>query len=139
MEQEISRNKEQEIMLSVLYQTLVLVDMNQEIDVKGLLCDAYDCDFEDVPVFAQQIMIYSIKNLNTIINAFQANMKKWTFNRLNKLEQALLILSYTHFYYVGNVDRKVVIDIAVKLAKKFLDKDDYKFVNAILDNTLKNA
>lgn len=139
MEQEISRNKEQEIMLGVIYQTLVLVDMNQEIDVKQMLSDAYDCEFEDVPVFAQQIMIYSIKNLNEIIAAFQANMKKWSFDRLNKLEQALLILSYTHYYYIGNVDRKIVIDIAVKLAKKFLDKEDYKFVNAILDNTLKNA
>ena len=136
MEQEISRNKEQELMLSVLYQTLVLVDMNQEIDVKQILSDAYDVEFEDVPVFAQQIMVYSLKNLDTIVNAYQNNMRKWRFERLNKLEQALLILSYTHFYYIGDVDRKVVIDIAIKLAKKFLDKDDYKFVNAILDNVL---
>ena len=43
------------------------------------------------------------------------------------------------FYYVKDVDKKVVIDVAVKLAKKYLDSTDYKFVNAILDKTLQNA
>ena len=139
MEFELSRNKEQEKILGILYQALVLIDLKQELDVKQLLMDAYDCDFEDVPLFSQQILVYSLKNLDKITKAFQANMINWTFNRINKLEQALLILSYSHFYYVKDVDKKVVIDVAVKLAKKYLDSTDYKFVNAILDKTLKNA
>ena len=139
MEFELSRNKEQEKILGILYQTLVLIDLKQELDVKQLLMDAYDCDFEDVPLFSQQILVYSLKNLDKITKAFQVNMINWTFNRINKLEQALLILSYSHFYYVKDVDKKVVIDVAVKLAKKYLDSTDYKFVNAILDKTLQNA
>ena len=139
MEFELSRNKEQEKILGILYQALVLIDWKQELDVKQLLMDAYDCDFEDVPLFSQQILVYSLKNLDKITKAFQANMINWTFNRINKLEQALLILSYSHFYYVKDVDKKVVIDVAVKLAKKYLDSTDYKFVNAILDKTLQNA
>ena len=139
MEFELSRNKEQEKILGILYQALVLIDLKQELDVKQLLMDAYDCDFEDVPLFSQQILVYSLKDLDTITKAFQANMINWTFNRINKLEQALLILSYSHFYYVKDVDKKVVIDVAVKLAKKYLDSTDYKFVNAILDKTLQNA
>ena len=139
MEFELSRNKEQEKILGILYQALVLIDLKQELDVKQLLMDAYDCDFEDVPLFSQQILVYSLKNLDKITKAFQANMINWTFNRINKLEQALLILSYSHFYYVKDVDKKVVIDVAVKLAKKYLDSTDYKFVNAILDRTLQNA
>ena len=139
MEFELSRNKEQEKILGILYQALVLIDLKQELDVKQLLMDAYDCDFEDVPLFSQQILVYSLKNLDKITKAFQANMINWAFNRINKLEQALLILSYSHFYYVKDVDKKVVIDVAVKLAKKYLDSTDYKFVNAILDKTLQNA
>ena len=139
MEFELSRNKEQEKILGILYQALVLIDLKQELDVKQLLMDAYDCDFEDVPLFSQQILVYSLKNLDKITKAFQVNMINWTFNRINKLEQALLILSYSHFYYVKDVDKKVVIDVAVKLAKKYLDSTDDKFVNAILDKTLQNA
>ena len=107
MEFELSRNKEQEKILGILYQALVLIDLKQELDVKQLLMDAYDCDFEDVPLFSQQILVYSLKNLDKITKAFQANMINWTFNRINKLEQALLILSYSHFYYVKDVDKKV--------------------------------
>ena len=139
MEFELSRNKEQEKILGILYQALVLIDLKQELDVKQLLMDAYDCDFEDVPLFSQQILVYSLKNLDKITKAFQANMINWTFNRINKLEQALLILSYSHFYYVKDVDKKVVIDVAEKKKKKYLDSTDYKFVNAILDKTLQNA
>jgi transcription termination factor NusB len=37
---------------------------------------------------------------------------------------------------VKEVDKKVVIDNAVKLAKKFVDEKDYAFINAILDKVL---
>ena len=64
-------------------------------------------------------------------------MNKWTFERLNRVEQALLLLSYSHYFYVEPaVDKGVVIDVAVKLAKTYLDASDYKFVNAILDKVL---
>ena len=46
-------------------------------------------------------------------------------------------MSYAHIHYTDDdVDKSVVIDVAVRLAKKYLDRDDYKFVNAILDNVL---
>ena len=66
MEFELSRNKEQEKILGILYQALVLIDLKQELDVKQLLMDAYDCDFEDVPLFSQQILVYSLKIFNII-------------------------------------------------------------------------
>ena len=42
MEFELSRNKEQEKILGILYQALVLIDLKQELDVKQLLMDAYN-------------------------------------------------------------------------------------------------
>ena len=88
-----------------------------------------------------------IKKYDEIIKTFNANMRKWTFDRLNRVEQAILMLAYVHFYYVEpDVDKSVVIDVAIKLAKSYLDmgfdkvknkeKGDYQFVNAILDKTL---
>ena len=62
-------------------------------------------------------------------------MAKWSFDRLNLVEQSILIMSYTH-KQTQDVDKSIVINVAVKLAKKFLDKDDYKFVNGILDKVL---
>ena len=62
-------------------------------------------------------------------------MPKWNFDRLNLVEQSILIMSYTH-KQTQKVDKGIVINIAVKLAKKYLDGDDYKFVNGILDKVL---
>ena len=64
------------------------------------------------------------------------NMKKWKFSRLNRLMQAILLLSVAHSRYVQDSEKSVIIDVAVKLSKRFLDDGDYKFVNAILDVTL---
>ncbi len=43
-------------------------------------------------------------------------------------------MSYAHYKYVEKVDAKVVINVAVELAKKYIDDKQAKFINAILDN-----
>ena len=45
-------------------------------------------------------------------------------------------LTIKNLCYSYESDKRVIIDVAVRLAKKYCDKDDYKFVNAILDNLL---
>ena len=64
-------------------------------------------------------------------------MIKWTFDRLPRLSQSILLLSYVHYNFIDpEVNKGVVIDIAVRLAKKYLGEKDYKFVNGVLDNVL---
>ena len=92
--------------------------------------------FEDIPYFSKEIIIKSLSHLNEIIATFQEKMPKWKFSRINKVEQAILIMSYTNYKLVGDIDKKIVINTAINLSKKYLDDDDYKFVNAILDNVL---
>ena len=47
------------------------------------------------------------------------------------------MLSCVHYLYVDpSVAKGVVIDIAIKLAKTYLNDKDYRFVNAILDKAL---
>jgi transcription termination factor NusB len=45
-------------------------------------------------------------------------------------------MSYIHYFHIEEVDKGVVIDIAVRLAKVYLDAKDYRFVNAVLDKVL---
>ena len=77
MEFELSRNKEQEKILGILYQALVLIDLKQELDVKQLLMDAYDCDFEDVSSFLfanKDKDIKKIKKEKEILEGFNVNV-----------------------------------------------------------------
>lgn len=132
----ISRIKEHELIMVSIYDALIYVSMGEEFSVEEILEGVYETEYYEVPLFSKEIVIKTLSHLNEIIEAFQKNMPKWKFSRLNTLEQSILLMSYTHFKIVGNVDRKVVIDTAVRLSKKYLDESDYKFVNAVLDNTL---
>ena len=61
---------------------------------------------------------------------------------MNLVIQAIFIVSIAEFYFVEEkVDKAIIINNAVKFAKKFGDggEKDYKYVNAILQNCLKDG
>ncbi|MFA5421299.1 MAG: transcription antitermination protein NusB [Bacilli bacterium] len=131
-----SRNQNQVLAMSCLYDYLTRVEMEQAIDVKELLERVCDAPFEEIDTFVSEVIIKAIKNHEAIVSSLQENLKKWKFSRLNRIAQAIFLLSVAHYRYVGEVERGVVIDIAIRLAKRFLDSDDYKFINGVLDHTL---
>lgn len=132
----VSRNKEHELIMISIYDALLYSSMSENFNLEEIMEGVFEMPFNDISLFAKSVVIKSLKNINDIIEIYQANMPKWKFSRLNNLEKAILLMSYTHFKVIGNVDRGVVIDLAVRLAKKYLDQADYKFINAILDNVL---
>ena len=144
---ELGRNKLQKVTMEVLYAVLTYIDMGEPVDVENIISSLFEEDYKDCPFFTKAVTIMAVKKYDEIIKTFNVNMRKWTFDRLNRVEQAILMLAYVHFYYVEpDVDKSVVIDVAIKLAKSYLDmgfdkvknkeKGDYQFVNAILDKTL---
>ena len=131
----LSRNQEHELIMTCIYDALLYADMEQEFSVEEIMTSVFEVGYDEISFFAKEIVIKSLAHINEIKNIFQAQMPKWKFDRLNLVEQAILIMSYTH-KTTQNVDKSIVINVAVKLAKKYLEKDDYKFVNGILDKVL---
>ena len=68
------------------------------------------------------------------MNAYIPHLRNWKWERLPLLTQAILLMSYAHYYYIEKVDKKIVINVAVDLAKKYIDDKQAKFINAILDS-----
>ncbi len=133
----LTRNKEHYLIMTCIYDALLKVEAKETFSLEDLMSHIfYDIPYEDISIFAREITIKSLSHLSEIKEIYQKNMPTWQFSRLNNLEKAILLMSYTHFKYVGDVDKAVVINTAIKLSKLYLDKDDYKFVNAILDKTL---
>ena len=132
----ISRNQEHELIMISIYDALIYTEMDEVFSLEDVLEGVYMLPYDEIPYFSKEVVIKALANVNDIKEVFQANMPKWNFDRISALERAILLMSYSHMKYVGNTDKKVIIDVAVRLAKKYLDKDDYKFVNAILDNVL---
>jgi len=131
----LSRNKEHELAMISIYDALTYSAMNEEFSLEAIMATVFDMPYEEIPLFSKTLIIKSLAHINEIKPIFQARMPKWSFDRLNLLEQAILLMSYTHGKEEKG-DKKVIIDVAIRLAKKYLDKDDYKFVNGILDKIL---
>lgn len=136
MGNKVSRNKEHELIMISIYDALLYTSNDEEFSLEDVMEAIYGESFEEIPHFSKKVVVKSLSHLNEIKEIYQVQMPKWKFDRLNAIERAILLMSYTNFKLVGGVDKGVVIDRAVRLAKTYLDKDDYKFVNAILDNVL---
>ena len=131
----LSRNQEHELIMTCIYDALIYSEMGKEFSIEEIMCSVFEVNYDEISFFVKEIVIKSLSHINEIKKIFQAKMPKWNFDRLNLLEQSILLMSYTHMK-TQNSEKSIVINIAVKLSKKYLDKDDYKFVNAILDKVL---
>lgn len=132
----ISRNQEHELIMISIYDALIYSEMDEVFSLEEVMEGVYKLPYDEIPLFSKEVVIKSLTNVNEIKEIYQKNMPKWKFDRLNALERAILLMSYTNAKVDEKADKRVIIDVAIRLAKKYLDEKDYKFVNAILDNTL---
>lgn len=133
----LSRNQEHIIIMTVIYNELVdfkFGDNKFVRDARQLICDFSERNYEDVSDFIKDTVMISLQKYGEIVSAYLPYLKSWKWDRLPLLTQAILLMTYTHFYFVEKVDKKVVINVAVNLAKKYTDDKQAKFINAILDN-----
>ena len=54
------------------------------------------------------------------------------------IDKSILIFAINEMFY-GTLDKPVIIDESIRLAKKFSSPDSYKFLNATLDKILKKG
>lgn len=134
----ISRNQQQEYALYVIYSALVHRKAELDFAPDQSLSDLTEIDYYENDIFLRELVIKSLINLEHIIEEITPHLVKWKFDRLNMLSQAILIMSYAHYYYVEKIDKAIVINIAVKFAKRFVPGDDFKYINAILDRVIPN-
>jgi transcription antitermination factor NusB len=136
MNKPLTRNQTHEVAMTLIYNALTLAKVGLTVDLEKLMVDLLERPYDDIDLYIKQVVIKAIKHQQTIIDLVNPHLVKWTFDRLNMLTQAIFLLAVAHYQYVKDVDKKVVIDNAVKLAKKFVDVKDYAFINAILDKVL---
>ena len=135
-----SRNGMQKVAFVAIYDALTYRDMGMDIDVQDIVSSLLDRPYEECDYFVKASLVMAIKHLDEAIAAYNAKMRGWTFDRRNRVEQAILLLAYVHFFYVEpEVDKAVVINIALTRAHEYLADKEYRFVNAVLDNVLVHA
>lgn len=136
---EITRNKAQELIVQLMYSFLILEETKVPINFQKSVQEACKMPYEDCDIYIKEVLIKSLKNQEIITDYISKFLINWNFSRLNTTIQAILITSVAEYFIEDlDTDKAVIINNAVKFAKKFGDggEKDYKFVNAILDKCL---
>ncbi len=136
----LNRNQQHYIIMTVIYDELndYLIGGGQTFrDATELTSELCGCPFEDVDNHIKNVIAMSLQHYGDIKEAYGPYLKDWKWDRLPLLTQAILMMAYSHFYYVEKVDKRIVINVSVDLAKKYIDEKQAKFINAILDKVLK--
>ena len=120
----MNRHEYREHIVSVLYQHLLLTK-----DIK-LCMDLYsDLPFAE---FENTILEDVSINEDEYIDNISKYLKDWSFDRLNLVDQAILLLAVSEMSLKIN-DKAVIIDEAIRLAKEYSDETSYKYINGVLD------
>ena len=137
--EKISRNQENFIIMTVIYDELSDYTAGNSAfrDVNEIILQITDIPLKEHSAYVQNCIANVLSHYGEIVSAFQPYLRGWVWERLPLLTRAVLLMSYAHFYYVEKIDKSIVINVAVDLAKKYIEEKQAKFVNAILDEVLK--
>ena len=89
---------------------------------------------EEVANFSKLLAAGTVENLSAIDEIIKSNIRNWEFDRLAKVDLAILRTSVFEMKYQNDVPASVTINEAIEIAKSFGADDSYKFINGVLDN-----
>ena len=122
----LNRHEYREKIVFALYQHLLL---------HRSLYTCFDDNFtpEEINDYVRSIRNDLSENKDAYIAEISTHLNKWTFDRLNLVEQAILLETVSEIKQ-EIADKAVIIDEAVILAKEYCDEDSYRYINGVLDN-----
>lgn len=138
---EISRNKQQFIVLTAIYDVLNDCqegDKKTFVDPRSIIEGLCECEYDDSPFYVRKLVHLSLEKYAQIRAVVEKQLVDWKWERLPLLTRSIFLMSYAHYCYYGEeIDKRIVIDVAVELAKKYIDEKQAKFIHAVLDEVLK--
>jgi len=129
----LSRNQMQGKLMVCIYQYLLHVNMKEKPNMNEIIEGVFDMSVSECDPFVKKCIKAVMLHAQDAVVAITPLLKQWTFERLGYIERAILILAYVEYKYL-DTPKPIVIDIAVKLARRYADEDSYKFINAVLQN-----
>jgi len=117
------------------FQTIYSWDINQ-----ASIGDLLDFSWKkeeinnEVAEFSRLLAGGTVENIEDIDSVIKKNIRNWEFERLAKVDLAILRISVFEILFQEDVPAGVTINEAVEIAKSFGSDESYKFINGVLDN-----
>ncbi|MFZ4617513.1 MAG: transcription antitermination factor NusB [Rectinemataceae bacterium] len=88
-------------------------------------------------VFARLLIAGTIENIVTVDEAITRQLQHWSFERLKKVELAILRVGAYSLLFQSDIPVQITIDEAIEIAKEYGSDESYRFVNGVLDGIRK--
>lgn len=126
------RRESRELALQILY----ALDSNPSTGLRELL-QIFREEQPEVPErvrqFAEGLVVGVHGERQVIDAAIRARSKNWSLGRMPKVDLNIMRLATFELMFRGDIPKKVSINEAIEIARRFGDKDSPSFVNGILD------
>ena len=93
---------------------------------------------DDVIAFSQLIIAGAIENAAAIDGRIRAHLSHWPFERLKKVDLAILRMGTYCLMFQHDIPAQITIDEAIEIAKEYGTEESYKFINGVLDGINKD-
>ncbi len=94
---------------------------------------------EDTLLFSRLMISGVLDNTEEIDKQIREHLHKWDFDRLAKVDLAILRLSVYSLLFQKDIPQRVVINEAIEIAKEYAADESYKFINGVLDGIAKTV
>ncbi|MBI9100861.1 MAG: transcription antitermination factor NusB [Spirochaetales bacterium] len=115
--------------------------VNQDIDDLLLFSWLEEAEQEKIAqdslMFARLLLSGTLEKIEDVDAEIKRQLEHWDFNRVSKVDLAILRLSVYSLKYQEDIPQSVTIDEAVDISKDFGNDDSYKFINGVLDGIKK--
>ena len=126
-----SPTKTRELVIQTLYQKTISGDSNTKI-LKELRQTQKNLNTDKVGQIVKNIKDLEQKFIETI-----TKFSNIPSSRIGEIELSILYLALYEIS-LSQLDKPIIINEAIKLAKKFGQNSSHKFINAILDKAIKD-
>ena len=127
-----SPTKTRELVIKALYQKTISGDSNTKA-LKELKQTQKNLNTDEVAKI--------VKNIKSLEQKFIEIIGKFSNIPTSRIGEIELSILYLALYEISQskLDRPIIINEAIKLAKKFGQNSSHKFINAVLDQAIKNS
>ncbi|HHW70058.1 MAG TPA: transcription antitermination factor NusB [Clostridiales bacterium] len=129
----MSRSSAREIAMRLLYQK----EISCTYSMKALDEMKSEFGIDDKNSKYIDNIIYGVENnIDKIDTYIKKHVKGWRFDRISKIDLAILRLAIYELMYMDDIPYKVSINEAVELAKKYGSDKSSSFINGVLGSII---
>ena len=125
---EETRSGTREAAMKILYQISILEKAEASYDLDEIFSRVEGRNKEFIESIVNEVILKK-EELDKKANTYLIN---WEINRLNKVDQAIFEIAVYELLYT-DTPKKVVIDEAINLSKKYSEDAVVKMLNGVLD------